>query len=523
MGFGRTTVADYLRRASVAGLSWPLPEELSEDQLENLLFPKPLSSSCSRPLPDFVLVHQELKKKNVTLSLVWEEYKAIFPEGYQYSQFCELYRRWRGKLSVWMRQEHKAGEKLFVDYCGQQAEIKDQATGQTRKAEIFVAVLGASNYTYAEATWTQSLPDWIGSHQRAFTYFNGVSELVVPDNLKSGVSKACRYEPDLNPTYQDLAAHYGTAILPARVRKPKDKAKVESGVLLVERWILAALRHRTFFSLTELNQTMAELLDKLNNKPFKKIPGTRRTLFETLDRPALKPLPMTPYQYAEWKKARVQNDYHIEVKGHYYSLPYQLTGRRVDVRITAGTIEFFLKSRRVASHQRVDQPGCFTTLPEHMPKSHREYLKWTPERLLNWAAQIGPHTAQLSQSIIESRPHPQQGFRSVLGLLRLEKTYGRDRLEAGCQRALAIKAKSYKSVLSILKNGLDQNQPIKKKNETCPLNHQNIRGSEYYSSPKGEENADPSDHGEIKGHETLGNDQGPGRPDGHGRNGFALI
>jgi transposase len=305
-----------------------------------------------------------------------------------------------------MRQEHKAGEKLFVDYCGQHVEIKNPATGQTRKAEIFVAVLGAGNCTYAKATWTQSLPDWIGSHQRAFTYFNGVSELVVPDNLKSGVSKACRYEPEVNPTYQDLAAHYGTAILPARVRKPKDKAKVESGVLFVERWILAALRHRVFFSLTELDQAIAELLDKLNNKPFKKLPGTRRALFETLDRPALKPLPRTVYQYAEWKKARVQKDYHVDVDGHYYSLPYQLTGRLVEVRITAWTIEFFSTGRRVASHQRLDQPGGFTTLPEHMPKSHREYLKWTPLRLLSWAAQIGPHrpTVTRHHSVKTSSP-----------------------------------------------------------------------------------------------------------------------
>ena len=520
---GRTTVSDYLRRASAAGLSWPLPADLGEAEVEALLFPVPRPSSDPRPLPDWSTIHQELKKKGVTLALLWEEYKAVYPDGYQYSQFCELYRRWRGTLKVWMRQKHRVGEKLFVDYSGKTVDIVDPVTGETKQAQIFTAVLGASNYTYAEATWTQSLPDWIGSHQRAFDYFGGVSELVIPDNLRSGVSKACLYDPDINPTYQDLANHYKTAILPARSGRPKDKAKVEAGVLLVQRWILAALRNRTFFSLTELNEAMAGLLEKLNNKPFKKLPGSRKSLFESLDKTALKPLPQSPYQYAQWKKARVNIDYHIEIDRHYYSLPYQLAGKKLDIRITSNTIECFHKGRRVASHQRMYRPWAYTTLPEHMPRNHREYLKWTPSRLLNWAAKIGPSTARLAQNVMDSKPHPQQGFRTILGILRLEKAYDADRLEAACQRALYIKATSYRSVASILKNGLDKKQALEREDESPPLRHTNIRGAEYYSSQKGEENADTSDHGQIESHEALGHGQGLGGTDGHLRGQHPLI
>ena len=520
---GKSTVADYLRRATAAGLSWPLPDNLGEEQIDRLLFPPPPDPSCPRPLPDWSVIHQELKKKGVTLALVWEEYKAIHPEGYQYSQFCDLYRRWRGKLNVWMRQEHKAGEKLFVDYCGQSVDVTDPATGEINEAQIFVAVLGASNYTYAEATFSQSLPDWIGAHQRAFHFFGGVSELVVPDNLKSGVSKPCRYEPELNPTYQDFAEHYQTAVLPTRVRKAKDKAKVEVGVLFVERWILASLRNRRFFSLVELNQAIAELLEKLNNRPFKKLPGTRRKLFEALDKPALRPLPQTPYQFAEWKKARVHIDYHVEVQGHYYSVPYQLTGRRLDVRITAHTIECFHKGQRVASHLRRYKPGGFSTLPEHMPKSHREYSKWTPDRLLNWASKTGPCTAKLAKGVMESRAHPQQGFRSVLGILRLEKMYGPQRLEAACNRALEIKSISYKSVSSILKRGLDLTAAEDKKKETPLLDHQNIRGAGYYSSQQGEKNVEPSDNGQTTDDEALGHGQSPGGTDGECRGQLSFI
>jgi transposase len=489
---GKSTVYEYLSRASAAGLSWPLDDSMDEARLERLLFAPDLQvPSSKRPLPIWADIHKELRsKKKVTLTLLWEEYKASHPaDGYQYSQFCERYSKWKGALDVCMRHEHRAGEKMFIDYCGQTVPVVNPGTGEIREAEIFVAVLGASNYTFAEATWSQSLPDWIASHQRAFAYFNGVTELLVPDNIKSGVTKACRYEPDLNPTYQDMASHYGTAVIPARVRKARDKAKVEVGVQVVERWILAALRNRTFFSLSELNGAIEELLVRLNAKQFKKLPGSRRSQYETLDRPVLKPLPSSRYEYAEWKNAKAGIDYHIEVDRHYYSVPYQLAQKKFDVRITASIIEVFHRGKRVASHCRSYLRGKHTTVPGHMPRSHREYLKWTPERLLSWASKTGPSAEKLAGIIMRSRPHPQQGFRSILGILRLTKTYDDKRVDAACSRALAIGSYSYKSVASILKNNLDHKPLQGKVPEHKPIDHPNIRGSRYYSTLKGETDA----------------------------------
>ena len=477
----RFTVADYLRRVEGAGLSWPLPPELDEAELEKRLFPLPqVLPPGSRPWPDWSEIHRELRRKGVTLFLLWEEYKQAHPQGYQYSWFCHQYREWAGKLDLVMRQEHRAGEKVFVDYAGQTAPVVDRTTGEIREAQIFIAVLGASNYTYAEATWSQSLPDWVSSHVRAFQYFGGVAELVVPDNLKSGVTKACLYEPDLNPTYQDMANHYGCAVIPTRVRKPRDKAKVEVGVQVVERWILARLRNVTFFSLAELNAAIQELLIKLNDRPFKKLPGSRRSLFETLDKPALKPLPVQSYVYAEWKKARVHIDYHIEIDSHYYSVPYQLVKGEIDVRITINTIEAFHKGRRLASHRRSYRKGGFTTLKEHMPKAHQKYAEWTPDRLIRWASKTGSATAKLIEAILTSRLHPQQGFRSCLGIMRLGKQYGQERLEAACARALAIGSLSFKSVQAILKNGLDKRPLPTAHPKTPAIQHENIRGPNYY-------------------------------------------
>jgi len=431
-----------------------------------------------RPLPDWSSQYKELKRKGVTLFLLWQEYKAVYPDGYQYSRFCELYRAWASKIDVSMRQTHKAGEKLFVDYAGQSLPITNPETGEIREAQVFVATLGASSYTFAEVTWTQTLPDWIGSHTRAFAFFGGASEILVPDNLKSGVTTPCRYEPGLNRTYMDLASHYGTAIIPARVYKAKDKAKVESGVLVVGRWILARLRNRTFFSLGEANTAIVELLTQLNDRPFQKLPGSRREMFETLDKPALKQLPASPYTYAEWKKARVNIDYHIEVDGHYYSAPYQLIKQSLDVRTTAHTVECFHKGKRVASHRRSFHKGKHTTVTEHMPKAHQEYAEWTPQRLVRWAASFGPNTSGVVEAIMRKRVHPQQGFRSAL--LRLGKQYGQKRLENACERALATGATSYKSVASILKANLDK-QPVQETFEDAePIEHGNIRGAGYY-------------------------------------------
>jgi transposase len=347
-----------------------------------------------------------------------------------------------------------------------------------------VATLGASNYTFAEATLSQDLPSWIQSHVHAFEFFHGVPEILIPDNLKTGVTHPCHYEPDINPTYLNLAEHYGTVVIPARVRKAKDKAKVESAVLIAERWILAALRNRTFFSLEELNEAIREKLKDFNLRRFQKLNTTRKDLFENLDRPALKPLPEKPYEYAEWKKARVNIDYHIEIDGHYYSVPYQLVKESVEVRFTPTTIEVLFKNRRVASHPRSYRKGGFTTLKEHMPKAHQQYLEWTPSRIIRWAQQLGPNTEKLVTQILERKPHPQQGFRSCLGIIRLGKLYSQERLEAACAYAISIQGFFYKSVQSILKNRLDQKHtllPIREESTLLlPLPHPNIRGKEYY-------------------------------------------
>lgn len=478
-GISRPTVADYIRRAEAAGLFWPLPIELDEAELERRLFPRITAQGRERAQPQWAQIHQELKRKGVTLFLLWQEYKEIYPEGLQYSTFCEYYRRWEGKLDLVMRQHHRAGEKLFIDYAGQTVAVIDRASGALRSAQIFLAALGASSYTYVEATWTQSLPDWIASHIRAFEFFQAVPEVLVPDNLKGGVTAAHRYEPDLNPTYQELALHYGVAVVPARVRKPRDKAKVEQAVLLAERWLLARLRHHTFFSLTELNAALRQLLEQLNRHPFKKLPGCRRELFETLDRPAMRALPAERYTYAQWLKAKVHIDYHVEVAGHYYSVPYQLVKQALEVRLTAHSVELFQRGVRVASHVRSDQRGRHTTLTEHMPRAHQAYAQWTPQRIIHWAEQTGPYSAAVVAAILASRPHPQQGFRSCLGLMRLGQAYGKARLEAACQRATALQAYSYKSIESILKHGLDQ-KPLRSTPESAPLRHPNIRGAQYY-------------------------------------------
>jgi transposase len=478
-----STVADYLLKAKEAGLSWPLPEHLDDHDIEKMLFPvKPPEGPFKKQMPPMTYLHNELKKKRVTLQLLWYEYKQENPDGYQYSQFCELYRQWAQKLDVTLRQRHKAGEKLFIDYAGQTISIIDPSTGEIREAQLFVATLGASNYTFAEASPAQNLPSWIRSHVHAFEFFQGVPEILVPDNLKAGVTNPSRYEPDINPTYQDFAQHYGTTVIPARPVKPRDKAKVESAVLLAERWILAALRNHTFFSLSELNKAIAQKLKELNDRPMQKLNSSRRELFEKLDKPALKPLPLRPYEYAEWRKARVNIDYHVEVLLHFYSVPYQLIKQQLDVRITATTLEVFFKNKRVASHLRSHKKGGFTTCPEHMPQAHQKYLEWTPSRIIRWAGKNGPQTEKLITFILESRSHPQQAFRSCLGIMRLAKGYSPQRLEKACARAILIRAYSYKSIESILKKGLDQQECLFDQNteNTEPLNHHNIRGKKYY-------------------------------------------
>jgi len=482
-GVPPATIADHLLRARAAGLGWPLPADLDDAQLEARLFarPEPPPARRSRPLPDWPTVRRELRRKGVTLELLWLEYRRDHPDGYGRSWFCGAYRQWAGRLDLVMRQEHRAGERLFVDWAGQTLPIVDPDTGEVRQASLFVAVLGASSYTYAEAFASQALPDWIAGHVHAFSFFGGASAIVVPDNPRTAVTRAHRYEPDLHRTYEEMAAHYGTVVIPARPARPRDKAKAEAGVLVATRWVLAALRHRTFFSLAEANAAIAERLDWLNRRPFRRLPGSRLELFETLDRPALRPLPSQPYEYAAWKHATVNIDYHVEVDLHWYSVPYQLVGRVCDIRVTAGVVEVFHRGRRVASHPRSARQRSFTTLAGHMPESHRRHAEWTPARIVAWAERTGPSTAALFAAIMASRPHPEHGFRSCLGIMRLGKRHGDERLEAACARALAIRGLSYRSVESILKAGLDALPLPDAEPATSPVSdHANVRGPGYY-------------------------------------------
>ena len=480
LSLGRATVSDYFRRADIEGLSWPLADDLGDVELERLLFPRSVGKlRTSPPQPDWTYVHGELRRKGVTLALLWEEYRAVHRDGYGYSRYCELYTRWEGRLSPVMRQRHPAGERLFVDYAGATIDIICPKTGEIRTAQLFVASLGASNYTYVEASWTQSLPDWISSHVRAFEFFGGVPVQVVCDNLKAGVTKACFYDPAINRTYGDMANHYDTAIVPARPRKPKDKAKVEGAVLLAERWILARLRNQRFFGLHEVNAAIRPLLDQLNSKLTRHLGASRKDLFERLDRPALKPLPVEPYVYAQWKQCRAGLDYHIDVDRHYYSVPHQLLKQKLWARITARTVEIFHKGQRVAAHSRMSGNRQHSTYRDHMPAHHRFREDWTPEKIRRQAARIGSNTEAFVEVVMRQRKHPEQGYRTCMGVMRLAKTFGRERLEAACDRALQINAHSYSSLHSILKNGLDR-QRRAPATDGPAITHPNIRGAKYF-------------------------------------------
>ncbi|HEY6291643.1 MAG TPA: IS21 family transposase [Terriglobia bacterium] len=484
VGAAPSTVRATLERFEAAGLCWPLPAELSDAALEAKLFAQSGTKLGHRrqPEPDWAMVHRELKRKHVTLSILWEEYIAGHPTGYRYSRFCELYGAFQGHLEVTMRQSHAAGDKLFVDYAGDSVPVVDRLTGEIHQAQIFVAVLGASNFTYAQATWTQGLCDFVAAHVRAFEAIGGVTQLLVPDNTKAAVTKACFYDPQINRSYADMAAHYGCAVLPARPYRPRDKAKVEQAVLVVERWLLGRLRHQTFSSLGEVNAAIGDLLKRLNEeRAIRRLGVTRRQLLEEIERPALKALPAEPYVFAEWRVRRVGIDYHVEVGGHYYSVPWRFARQEVEVRITARTVEIFHRGERIAVHQHMSANHKHTTIPEHMPSSHRRYAGWTIARIRREAAGIGPATAALCDHIIAERSHPEQGFRTCLGVLRLARSYGAQRLEAASARAIEIGARTYGSLKSILANNLDrraaaQTQPA----ETPPIDHPNIRGPRYY-------------------------------------------
>ncbi len=480
LGIGATAAGMFMQRAAKAGLVWPLPDDLDDAALEALLYPPPPpSGTTDRPLPDWTRVHAELKRPGVTLQLLWEEYRGAEPNGLSRSWFCERYRQWAHRLSPVMRQTHVAGEKVFVDYAGTTIDLVDAETGEIHACQLFVAALGASSLTYAEATLTQTLPDWIGAHTRAFAFFGGVSAMVVSDNLKSGITKACFYEPSVNRSYEEMARHYRTAIIPARPRKPRDKAKVEVAVQIATRWIIAKLRNAKFFTLAELNAAIADCVTALNERKSRHLGASRRDLFESIERSTLKPLPAEPHEFAAWKEVRVGFDYHVEIEKHYYSVPYTLLRETLWARITARTVELLHNGQRIASHVRSSGNRKPSTIPEHMPSSHRRYAEWTPERLQRKAAEIGPKTAILIEVIMRERTHPEQGFRSSIGIIGLAKSYGVARLEAACARALEINARSWRSVKSILQNNLDRKRP-ETPAEGPAIVHANIRGSTYF-------------------------------------------
>lgn len=475
LAIARSTVQECLRRCREGGIGWPPPAELDEVALQARLYPAQAVAPAF-PMPDFGRVHAELQRKGVTRRLLWQEYRAAHPDGCEYSAFCDHYQIWASGQEAVLRRAHAAGDKLFVDYAGATKEVIDPKTGEVREAQIFVAVLGHSSYTYAEATWTQSAGDWIGSHVRAFGFFGGSPAAVVPDNLKSGVTKPDRYDPDLNPAYEEFARHYSLAILPARVRKPRDKAAVESGVLLVERWILARLRDATFFSLAALNDAVRTLVVELNAKPFQKREGSRASVFAEIERPALRPLPAAPYEYGTWKKSKVHIDYHVEIDRRYYSVPHELIGRTVEVRLTVTALEIFYRGRRVAIHLKSPIRGSFTTIPEHRPPRHRAVVELSHERLLREAEKIGPSTAAVIRRQVHARVHPEQTLRRSLGILRLAKDFDAVRLEAACERALILGSTGYTTLRGLIKAPPQQTDLP---GLSIPA-HDNVRGPSYY-------------------------------------------
>lgn len=474
-------VAKYIRLAQDAHITWPIPDDLDDVALEKRLYRQVARSEPTYQSPDFAKVHQELKRKEVTLLLLWEEYVQEAGErAYKYTSFCTHYRAWALTLKRSMRQIHRVGEKLFADYAGPTIQIIDARTGEISSASIFVSVLGASNYTFACATPGQTQHDWLRGIELALIFIGGVTAMIVPDNPRALVSKACRYEPQLNRATQEFSEHYDTVILPARPKKPQDKAKVEVGVQIVERWILARLRKRSFFSLEELNQAISELLVQLNNRPLKKLPGSRQEAFEILDKPYLKPLPVSRFDLAEWKIARVNIDYHVALEGSYYSVPYPLVRQEVDLRITDHTVEIMSQNKRVASHPRSTLKGRYITATEHMPAAHKAHSGWTPSKLVTWGQSVGPFTGQFVDTALAIRKHPEQAYRMCLGLMNLARQYGNARIEAACERAIWINAYRYSSVQSILKTGLDGQPLPPRPTEIILPDHDNVRGPDYY-------------------------------------------
>lgn len=481
---GLGTTSEVVSRATRIGLTWNEVDVIGEDELEARMYP-PASTAAPRPEPNPAAIHIELRRTGVTLRLLHEEYVLAHPNSspYGYTKFVELYNAWADRLKITMRQVHKAGEKCFVDYSGKRPSIVDAKTGERVEVELFVAVMGASNYTFVEVTATQRSADWIASHVRLVEFLGGTPHALVPDQLKSGVVIASRYEPGIQRTYEEWSQHYLTTILPARPLSPRDKAKVEGGVLIAQRWILARLRNVTCFSLDEMNEHIAALVSDLNDRVMKRYGKSRRQLFDELDRPAITPLPSDRFIHGDWSKAEVKLDYHVLVDHHDYSVPYQRATDEVEIRVSASTVEVFYLNKRCASHVRSFEYGGVTTNLEHLPVSHRKYAEESDVGFETWAATVGAQTLALVRTILIERPHPEHGLRSCRGLRSLTRLYANERIEAACNRALAAGARSYIHVESILKHRLDQQplvEPVKSDEPSPSLEHENIRGADYY-------------------------------------------
>jgi len=480
LNIGHTTAREYLERARGASLSWPLPPEVNEAELEVRLYPSLPPSAVSRPLPDWLTVHRDLKRsKHVTLKLLWLEYRNVHPDGLGYSQFSDRYRQWAGRQETVMRLSYPAGERMFLDFCGDTVPVVDRQTGETRQAQVFAAALGFSGYLYAEAFWSQDLESWLTAHVHAFEAVGGVVQLLVPDNLKAGVTRACWYDPEINPSYLELARYYGAAVLPARPRHPRDKAAIEAGVQVIERWVLAPLRNHRFFELSALNAAIRGQLVEVNGGSFRGLSVSRADLLGD-ERAGLLPLPPSRYELATFKRAKVSIDYHVQFDDAYYSVPFRLVGEVVEVRATRGTVEILHKGQRVASHLRTHVKGRYVTDPEHMPAAHREHLQWTPSKLIEWGQSVSPAVGEVVETILRTRPHPEHGYRACLGLKRLAKSHGPERLGAACERALAMRSPGYRTVAAILKSGMDRVQSGQRPPATTVIQHENVRGPEYY-------------------------------------------
>jgi transposase len=473
-----STAHAYVDRLKELDVPYGEIAAMGDDELGELLFPKEQRSSAKR-LPDFEYLSKEMTKKGVTLLLLHEEYKKDNPGGYEQSRFYTLYREWAKKVDPVMRFTHKAGEKMFIDFSGDKAHYQDPTTGKIVEVELFISVLGASSYLYARAVSDQTTENFVNCTIKAFEFYGGCTEYVVPDNARSAVTHPSYYEPDINRVFAAMAEHYTIAVLPTRVRKPRDKAKVENGVLQAQRRILASLRNTTFFSLAELNKAIAEETKKLNERPMTGISKSRHDLFLEIDKPALRPLPQERYTLTAWKKGKVHIDYHIDVEKTHYSVPYTLLGQNVDISYTSSLVEIYHRGKRIASHMRVNKPGAFVTDKLHMPHSHRQYLEWTPERIKSWGEKIGLHTKLLMEAIMEHREHPEHGYRSCLGLIRLAKLYPPERVDQACKRACDLQAYNYKSVKALLERGLEKMSP-EVKQKIIPL-HSNVRGKNYYT------------------------------------------